>query len=58
MAGTFRNRPFKAVIWQAQNQFVEAWFSLRRADCNMIFFAEFFREFEKKMELVDFIGHY
>ena len=25
MAGTFRKRPFKAVIWQAQNQFVEAW---------------------------------
>ena len=24
MADTFRNRPFKAVIWQAQNQFVEA----------------------------------
>ena len=24
MAGTFRKRPFKAVIWQAQNQFVEA----------------------------------
>ena len=24
MAGTFRKRTFKAVIWQAQNQFVEA----------------------------------
>ena len=24
MAGTFRKKPYKAVIWQAQNQFVEA----------------------------------
>ena len=24
MAGTFRKRTLKAVIWQAQNQFVEA----------------------------------
>ena len=24
MAGTFRKWPFKAIIWQAQNQFVEA----------------------------------
>ena len=25
MAGTFRKRPFKAIIWQAQNRVVEAW---------------------------------
>ena len=25
ITGTFRKWPFKAVIWQAQNQFVEAW---------------------------------
>ena len=29
MAGTFRKRPLKAVIWQAQNQFVEAWVSAK-----------------------------